>query len=271
MTTETPDIAAIEKVLADSWPAERVEPLGGWTMRFNEGYSRRANSVITDTDPGMDVDEAIERVEARYRSYRLPPAFAISPITQPADLDQRLAAKGYRAEGHSIVMMSPGASMLVHTPWVNISISAHASELWSRRAFEGMDTNGRAARLGIVRRIEPPAAYATAEMYGEIAATGVAVGRQVGHTRVVALHSLSTSKRLRGKGAGKAVLAALGRWALSFEKSMLILQVERGNTAAMSLYMRFGFRPLYKYHYRFLRQQPSVTESVPSRQEALPP
>ena len=30
-----------------TWPAREVQPLSGWTLRFNDGLSHRANSVAT--------------------------------------------------------------------------------------------------------------------------------------------------------------------------------------------------------------------------------
>ncbi|MDH3233988.1 MAG: GNAT family N-acetyltransferase, partial [Alphaproteobacteria bacterium] len=43
---------------------------------------------------------------------------------------------------------------------------------------------------------------------------------------------------------------ALARWSAAAGARMLVLQVERDNTAAAALYRGLGFDRLYGYHYR---------------------
>jgi RimJ/RimL family protein N-acetyltransferase len=54
----------------------------------------------------------------------------------------------------------------------------------------------------------------------------------------------------RRQGAATAVLHALASWADKQHAHGLYLQVMRDNLAALALYERVGFTPLYDYHYR---------------------
>jgi len=54
----------------------------------------------------------------------------------------------------------------------------------------------------------------------------------------------------RGKGAARAVLAALADWAGTHEADGMYLQVERDNLPALRLYKRTGFSEICGYHYR---------------------
>jgi GNAT superfamily N-acetyltransferase len=62
--------------------------------------------------------------------------------------------------------------------------------------------------------------------------------------------SLLTRPAWRGRGAGRALLGALARWAASRGARRLYLQVERDNAPALALYAKAGFRERYGYHYR---------------------
>jgi GNAT superfamily N-acetyltransferase len=91
-----------------------------------------------------------------------------------------------------------------------------------------------------------PSAYACA-VIGDDA---VAVGRAVADTGWAGVFGMATLPQARGKGAARAVLAALADWAGAHEADRMYLQVERDNTPALRLYARTGFTELCGYHYR---------------------
>jgi GNAT superfamily N-acetyltransferase len=91
--------------------------------------------------------------------------------------------------------------------------------------------------------VRQPSAYASVALGGEV----VAVGRAVADTGWVGVFGMGTLPTARGRGAARAVLAALARWA---EGDRMYLQVERDNAAAMRLYERMGFAEACAYHYR---------------------
>ena len=61
---------------------------------------------------------------------------------------------------------------------------------------------------------------------------------------------MHTVEPMRRRGAGRAVLHALARWACDRQAHSLYLQVERDNLPALALYHQAGFTDAYGYHYR---------------------
>ena len=102
------DIRRLENLAANAWPAEAVEILGSWTMQFDHGVTRRANSVLpTGWSGELSLDDAVAAVERRYPAHSLRPCFKITDAALPTGLDDRLGDRGYRREGHSLVLAAP--------------------------------------------------------------------------------------------------------------------------------------------------------------------
>ncbi len=93
------DLVAAQVCLRDAWPAPESMELGGWQLRAGKGGYNRANSVWTGQFTGdVALGDAIAHAEAFYRQRGLGPRFQILDIAQPIDLDDVLAARGYRRE-----------------------------------------------------------------------------------------------------------------------------------------------------------------------------
>jgi N-acetylglutamate synthase len=63
------------------------------------------------------------------------------------------------------------------------------------------------------------------------------------------VHGMRTDVTRRGQGLAGRVLAGLGGAAQARGIEQVFLQVEEGNSAARSLYRRFGFKPAWRYFY----------------------
>lgn len=98
----------------------------------------------------------------------------------------------------------------------------------------------------MLRRVGLPSGYASV-----VTAAGVvAVGRAVADTGWAGVFGMATLPDVRGRGAGREVLAALARWAAEHAADRMYLQVEEDNPAARRLYEGAGFTELCRYHYR---------------------
>ena len=64
------------------------------------------------------------------------------------------------------------------------------------------------------------------------------------------IFELATRAGRRRQGHGRTVVATALRWARTRGASKVWLQVEADNEAAVALYRNFGFRDIYRYHYR---------------------
>jgi len=68
---------------------------------------------------------------------------------------------------------------------------------------------------------------------------------------LLVIESVAVPEALRRHGFARKAVAGLMRWGAETGASAVCLQVEDGNTAAITLYQSLGFtRELYRYHYR---------------------
>ena len=72
----------LERVMAEHWRPDEREDLGGWRLRAAGGFTGRANSALAVGSPGVDLGEALARVEAFYADRGLP---ALVAVPHPAD------------------------------------------------------------------------------------------------------------------------------------------------------------------------------------------
>jgi hypothetical protein len=80
-------------------PAETYE-LGGWVLRANSGFTRRANSALPLRQPGMPLPEALGRAHGWYAQRGLPLVIHV-PVEARRLLDAALAELGWAAEART--------------------------------------------------------------------------------------------------------------------------------------------------------------------------
>ena len=246
------EIALIEELAANAWPAEINQALDGWRLRFNVGVTSRANSVWANADGGrVPLAERLDLVEDFYTRHGIPPCYQVTPAAQPADLDAVLADRGYTTHSFTLVeaaALAPVAAASLPRADVRVDLADRLSDDWLAvyQAVEAGSDHALAARQGILRRIGPRAGYALARLDG--IAVGVALGVvERGWLGVFCMGTLAAARR---RGVGASVLGALAAWALGEGASQAYLQVVAANAVARALYESVGFAPLYEYHYR---------------------
>jgi GNAT superfamily N-acetyltransferase len=249
-----PRVSTIEAELsADAtWPAEESIPLGPWRLRANRGYTNRANSVRTagDDSDNYDWEELIAGAEKFYRARNLPPIFHITPASAPRDLDQRLTARGYRAEKSSNVWGADSESLCraIAEPDSNMELlrSNSPTEDWLRPDVHA----DRAHSLDqLCRRIaEPRILVSVVESNQTVARALSAI-----HGGVAWLYCMATLPSHQRRGHATRLIHCLAEWAVGNNAGAFYLQVMTDNAAAKSLYTRAGFSWRYDYHYRALR------------------
>ena len=243
-------VAELEACAFRAWPAAEVALRGGWRLRWSEGLTRRGNSVLPVSATGAaTLDARIDEVLGFYAERGAPARFQISPVAEPAGLDAALAARGFAVEAPVSIRVADAG---------DVAAAAAPGELSARVAGdpegEWFAISGGRSRFtpqadvyrGFLRRIGARGGFAIAHRGGE----PVAVGLGVVDGAWCGVFSMLTLPEHRRGGAGRAVLAALGRWAGARGAARLYLQVERDNAAALRLYARAGFREAYRYHYR---------------------
>jgi GNAT superfamily N-acetyltransferase len=106
-------------------------------------------------------------------------------------------------------------------------------DVW--HAVHGRGGDWRSER-DMLRRVEQPSAYACATSESDV----IAVGRVVTDHGWAGVFGRAALPQARGKGAARAVLAALAGWAAAHGAGRMYLQVEQGNRPAVRLYGRRG-------------------------------
>lgn len=231
------EILELERLLAASWPAVETEDFGGWLLRYSEGFSRRANSVLALTEPDAGLEAAVEHAVDWYRERRARPLISI-PGRMGRRLDQALAADGWTTEGETAVLTRPiepfdydGEALIRHEP---------GPEMLDRLG------RGRPAVAAAVLGSGPDRAFAEIWRDGALAARG----RAAIEGDLAAVSGIGTLPEHRRLGLGGEVLRALTAWAAGAGARRVALQVETDNEAALALYGGQGFRERYRYFYR---------------------
>ncbi len=243
---------------ARATPARVETHRHGWWLRHTEMSMWWAGSVLAHgPDPAFGLAESIMAAEDFYAAHRAVARFQVCPAC-PVGLDAALADRGYRRQSPMSLFVADTGRVLesVTSSSYGVQVSERYDDAWLAL---WASVHAQEADLADERRIldlvQQHSVYATA-FFGD---EPVAAGRAVADTGWVGIFAMATLPRMRGKGVGTAVLAALVGWAEDQRASGVYLQVERHNPAARRLYARAGFVEACSYHYR----------AAPSRQPRL--
>lgn len=237
------DPARLEPLADDAWPARERAALGGWRLNAASGHSMRINACWPLGAPDRNVDEAIAAVEAWLQTRGLPPRFKLTDgVFAPADLDHRLAARGYAPTKETLVMLGPtggqGSDLVVVSTTPDDAFEAVFT------ATAGDPEDGR-ERLETLRRIPAPARFARLDVDGGPAA----IGASAISGDVAGIFGMRTAPAHRRQGLARLVLRALLAEASTLGAERAWLQVEADNAPAIALYADEGFEPAYRYRY----------------------
>lgn len=235
---------AMEHAALASWPARETQDHGGWLLRASDGVTKRANSATVlggvDNDPGA----RIAHCEAFYRERGLPCIIRLPGFVEPGELDARLADRGYRFLDLSLVLYR----RIAHQGGSTGDVRQLTQDSWLSHfsALAGLDDASRQGQAGILARIADPVLYGVLEDHGEILSAGLGVV----HGPWFGIFDVVTRSDRRGQGLGSRLITGMLQKALAMGARESYLQVVAGNTAAISVYERLGYRRVYDYWYR---------------------
>lgn len=243
-------LLAIEHAAVRSWPALETAVIDGWLWRFASGGSLRANSVSAlQFRDGADVEAAIDSAERRYRAHAAPSRFTITQVSAPADLDQRLAARGYeRGEDH--VTMAKDIAP-TDAP-AEIALLADPTPAWFAVYLSGLGDDRRAVAPKLLAGLPPHRCYFAWRHAGSVAGTGLSMADGA----LASVQCMATLPSARRQGGAWSLLRAIEAWAAAQGCARLYLQAELANRPAIALYERYGFLVAGRYHVR-LKPLPS--------------
>lgn len=246
------EVRVLEQTAANALTPTFLQLDEGWRLRAEVGGPRRANSVLAELHvPGASLDEKIARAEAFYARLGQPTRFQLCVTSQPPQLGDVLAARGYRTSSGAAVQRVPLMKLLGHLVEQEPPDAVLAPELtegWLELFSRGSNAVGERlrAKQRLFARIASPAAFVTVRLAGLPAAVGLGILER----GQLGLFDLATLPSLRCKGAAQAVIHTLAIWGAQLGAGQMYLQVAEENRAARALYARLGFETLYTYHYR---------------------
>jgi ribosomal protein S18 acetylase RimI-like enzyme len=227
--------------------------LDGWIVRLSAGKARRARCINAVACGERPVADKLAECEALYRQAGLPVFVRVTPFTQPATLDDELAARGWGRLDDTRVMVRTSLQALPQPavpPGVveeEVDGATYAAVVGALRGTPPPDVHAHAQRLAsspvpyrgfVWRRLDAPAGEVVA--CGQVAREGALAG----------LYDVFTAPAQRGRGFAQALCARLLERAREDGASVGYLQVDAANAPALSAYRRLGFQDAYGYHYR---------------------
>jgi ribosomal protein S18 acetylase RimI-like enzyme len=242
-------VRGLQERAARGLPAEHVEQVGDWWLRRSATSSWWMATVLPHgAADRTELERRIGIAERFYAGSGLATRFQVCPAVCPAELDTRLAERGYRRESPMSLQVAAAADVrTLATGGLSLRLGAAPTTEWFEvwYAVHGNGSDPR-AEWDMLARVTRPSAYARAVDGDQV----VAVGRAVADTGWAGVFGMATLPGARGRGAGRGILRALAEWAIGEGADGLYLQVETDNDAALRLYNRAGFTEVAGYHYR---------------------
>jgi len=240
------DIRHIEEAALNAWPALHTLVYDGWLLRFANGYTKRANSVVPLYSGTRPLAEKILYCEKVYQQEKQPVIFRLPSFVEGVgDLDAALAARGYRHLDETIVQMSDlGHASYTQPDRAYTLLSPH---LWLPLYHEmAQGRTDRETHARLLQAITNPTCYIAV-----MEAQPVACGLGVYDRGYVGLFDIVTDPAHRRQGYGMNVVSSLLAWGQqAYEAGYAYLQVMANNAPAIHLYRKFGFEEGYRYWYR---------------------
>lgn len=240
-------IAALEAIAAPGWRGLEEHRLGGWLLRAGNGFTGRANSVLPLGEPDRSRTEALDYVVGWYADRGLPPLFQL-PMPLAAELDEELAAAGWRSFNPSRFLIAPLDRVLaacpVRTDLPPVAHEPAPSEEWlAGYHYRGVPLPA-AARSVLANAAAPT--FASVRENDRL----LVVGRAVVHDGWLGVTAVTVGAQVRRRGLGTHLMRGLVQWGREAGARHCYLQVAGENVAALEMYARLGFVVHHCYHYR---------------------
>ncbi len=227
-------IRELEAAVQATWPADLTEKCGEWLLRASKDNTLHRSSVLPTGarpfgEPGVEIEEAIHKIDEFYRSNELPPAITV-PLPAYTKLDEHLETSGWivAAEVNFMVIDTKDLPLSVKPETFTLKTSKEPTTEWL--AVSGQQFTSEV--------LQYPANYLSIFIDDQIVASGrIAFTNNWG----VITHVFVTHE-YRRRGIGGLIMHALADTTREQGCSRLTLQVDSNNSPALSLCESLGFR-----------------------------
>jgi ribosomal protein S18 acetylase RimI-like enzyme len=243
-------IRTVEELSMNAWPALQTMCYDGWILRFSNGYTRRANSVIPLYASERETVEKIKACEKVYKDQGLATTFKMTAESQPLGLDDCLEAQGYQTDAQTSVQLV-GLGRLDSAPVSGLDLEPSVTDEWLAAfcRMSKLPTAHQTTHRQLLEAIIPAKCCATIEVDGQTVGCGLGV-LQNGY---LGLFDIVIETSFRRQGCGERLVRGLLSWGKQVGAHTAYLQVMLNNGPALRLYAKLGFQELYQYWYRLKR------------------
>ncbi len=225
-------------LMRSTWPPVATRRCGPFTLREGGGGKRVEAATCDDTASDAEIAAAERAIDATGERV----LFALSAAQ--ADLDARLAARGYLMLDPTLALSCPVDDRLAEPPapvsgfpvWPPLRVMR---EIWR----EGGIGPGRLDVMA--RAAEPKTAILGRAGDRPAGAVFVAV-----RERAAMVHALEIRERDRRRGLGRDLMRHAARWAASEGATEIVVLVTEANLSAIAFYEFLGMAGGRCYHYR---------------------
>jgi ribosomal protein S18 acetylase RimI-like enzyme len=241
------EITGLERAAAAHWRGTDEEWLGDWLLRAAEGFTGRANSVLPLGDPGVPLDDALDKVTGWYQARRLPALISVPmPLEGTSALDGELAGRGWGLRsGPAFVMTADLPRPEEPAPDGELRVDETPDAEWLRAQRYRGQSDLPPVRLKVLTSARSQAFVSIRDGQAALAVARLSVAEGW-----AGISSVEVDQAHRRRGLGAAITAACCAEAFRRGVNRVFLQVETGNDAAKALYARCGFTYSHRYHYR---------------------
>lgn len=235
---------AEEAGLNASAPPQQAQ-IDGWLLRLSPGKAKRSRCVNALAAGTLPLPQLLARCQRSFDAAGLPLIVRITPFSQPADLDQQLAAMGWFDFDAADVMLRPTLDGLPEDVALEaMAAASYAQMVGALRGSSPVEIAAHAERME-----QAPVRYqgfVLRQQDGRLQACG----QMVVEAGMVGLFDIFTPPDQRGQGHALRLCAALLHRARRQGAETAYLQVGCDNLVAQRVYARLGFGFAYRYHYR---------------------
>lgn len=223
--------------------------MDGWIVRTSPGKAKRARCINAVATGRLPLDRKLALAAGTYAEAGLPMVLRITRFTQPAGLDEELAARGFSSLDDTRVMVCP-------------RLPRRAPPLPPGLTQAPMNGRDFAEMVGALRDSPPGQRQAHGERLAaspvpyrgwvlrDEQGTVLACAQTAREAELVGLYDVFTLEAARGRGLASLLCERLLSQEASGGAEIGYLQCEADNAPARRIYHRLGFADGYAYHYR---------------------
>lgn len=238
----------IEELSINAWPSIHTYHYDGWLLRYANGYSKRANSILPLYDETYQLPQKVSFCREFYSSRNLPTIFKLTSNLKHQKIDQYLCAKQYLKLDETRVMLNDISNKsCVNNN--NILVQNSLSSQWIDNYISCAKINS----YNVFNTLQAMLSKVVGEtIWLTYIHNRIAVGCVYGviDRGYLGVYNVYVSKQFRGQGFGEAIVTQLFHEAQKRNIHKTYLQVLLKNEVANNLYNKLGYTEVYKYWYR---------------------